>query len=53
MLFESRCYSAFLQEMTAFKHFLQYNKLKIKQFFFNGKLLNDESTWGGTDDIEN
>lgn len=53
MLFESQCYSAFPGEMTTFKHFLQYNKWKIKKVFFNGKLLNDESTWGDMDDIEN
>lgn len=52
MLFESQCCSAFPWEMTAFKHFLQCNKLKIKEVFFNGKLLNDESTWGDMDDIE-
>lgn len=46
MLFESQCCSAFPWEMTAFKHFLQCNKLKIKEVFFNGKLLNGESTWG-------
>lgn len=53
MLFGSQCCSALPWEMTAFKHFLQCNKLKIKEVFFNGKLLNDESTWGDMDDIEN
>jgi len=50
MLFESQCCSAFPWEMTAFKHFLQCNKLKIKEF--NSKLLNDESTWGGVEDMD-
>lgn len=53
MLFESQRCSAFPWEMTAFKHLLQCNKLKIKEVFFNGKLSNDESAWGDMDDIEN
>jgi len=53
MLFESQCCSAFPWEMTAFKHFLQCNKKKIKEVLFNGKLLNDESTSADMDDTEN
>lgn len=53
LLFEIQSCSAFLWEMTAFKHFLWSNKLKIKEDFFNDKLLNEESTWGDMGDIEN
>lgn len=53
MLFESQCCSAFLWEMTAFKYFLWCKKLKIKKVLYNPKLLNEESTWGDMEDIEN
>lgn len=53
MLFESQCCSAFLWEMIAFKYFLWCHKLKIKEMFFNVKLLNEESIWEDMGDVEN